>query len=372
MNQQDQKILSPKSVILNSLSREANIKLSWIPPGQFIMGSPESEVGRRTDETEHSVILTKGFWLGQTPVTQIQWIAVMGDNNPSHFNIKRNSPVDSVTWEDTMNFCRKLNTRTPSLTAPGWKWTIPTESQWEYACRSGASTSYQSNLDTAAWYEGNSDETQNVASKTPNAWDLYDMHGNVTEWCRDWYGEYSTEQATDPRGPRTRIKQSYGRVYRGGSWASTGDSCRSASRSQMILNPPSSGFSQYIASSGFRLALVEPSEVETIWYQNEFDDPKFNQLLQDHLIQNMKTIMKGYSQFKILDCENESPLKKRGGQMNPEGMLRLSRMKNADEMKVVSSGYNERLDIINRDVLFSRIHDTADEFRKMIFERDGI
>ena len=173
--------------------REVEQRLRWIPPGQFMMGSPETEVGRYDRETQHPVTLTRGFWLFDTPVTQRLWEAVMG-NNPSKFK-SPDRPVETVSWEESITFIDTLNNRMPGL-ALG----LPTEAQWEYACRAGTTTATyagdledktKSNvLNDIAWYDSNSDrQTHAVTEKKPNPWGLYDMLGNVWEWCSDWWTE---------------------------------------------------------------------------------------------------------------------------------------------------------------------------------------
>ncbi|MDO4583375.1 MAG: SUMF1/EgtB/PvdO family nonheme iron enzyme [Planctomycetia bacterium] len=190
----------------------------WCPAGSFTMGAGVSY------EKDHTVRLTKGFWMLETEVTQRMWKSVMGEN-PSGFSNAGyrkdevsgmntdNFPVENVSWEDCQEFCRKLR----SL---GLNVQLPTEAQWEYACRAGTTGEYggTGNLDDMGWYKDNSDErTHEVKTKKPNAWGLYDMHGNVWEWCQDWY---------DSEGPRSGTY----RVYRGGGWINYAEHCRSANR----------------------------------------------------------------------------------------------------------------------------------------------
>ena len=215
--------------------------LCGIPAGTFTMG------GSGSDEKKHEVTLTKPFWLGRTEVTQGQWEAVMG-NNPSHFKGK-DLPVEQVSWDDAQEFCKKLNEK--SLLPAGWQWALPTEAQWEYACRAGTTGDYADSLDDMAWYSANIDsKTHAVATKKANAWGLHDMHGNVWEWCADRYGAYPTGAVTDPTGSNSGST----RVYRGGSWIHVGPYCRSACRNWFTPDSRSS----YI---GFRLAAV-PAERE--------------------------------------------------------------------------------------------------------------
>ena len=203
----------------------------------FTMGSPPDEEERIYNETQHRVVLTKGFWLGQYEVTQAQWRSVMG-NNPSGYKGDRR-PVESVSWDDCRKFIAKCN-----AAARGVRFALPTEAQWEYACRAGTTGPYagSGDLDEMGWYDGNrGNGTHPVGRKRPNAWNLYDMHGNVWEWCVDWDGVYEGD-CTDPTGPASGED----RVLRGGCWHVNARYCRSAFR---FGNLP--GF-RYL-SIGFRL-----------------------------------------------------------------------------------------------------------------------
>ena len=195
------------------------MRFEYIPPTSekgFLMGSPSSEIGRGTDETQHMVILTKGFYMQTTQVTQGQWKTVMG-NNPSSFSSCRdNCPVENVSWDDIQTFIRKLNTKGEGT------YSLPTEAQWEYAARAGTTGAYAGNLDDMGWYDKNSGKKpHSVAQKQPNNWGLYDMHGNVWEWCQDWYRAYASVSP-----PNTGS----GKVIRGGGWNSNANSCLSANR----------------------------------------------------------------------------------------------------------------------------------------------
>jgi formylglycine-generating enzyme required for sulfatase activity/serine/threonine protein kinase len=197
--------------------------MCWIPAGEFVMGSPPGETGRSADETQHLVALTRGFWLGKTETTQAQWRAVML-NKPSGFT-EGSLPV-CVSWDDAQNFIEKVNNGS-GIIASGWKLALPTEAQWEYAARADEAGPYSGGtLDQVGWYEGNSGgKTHAVGGKKPNGWGLHDMHGNVWEWCTDWYGEQLTN-STDPVGS---FSGAY-RVFRGGSWDNDAYGCRVADR----------------------------------------------------------------------------------------------------------------------------------------------
>ena len=237
------------------------LKMIMVKAGRFQMGSPKEEWGRQYDnETQHWVMLTKDYWLGETEVTQGQWKAVMG-GNPSRFQKGDNYPVEVVSWDDAMKFCEKLNVKYEGKLPSGYKFSLPTEAQWEYACRAGMTTALNNGrnitsedgrsyyLDEVGWYEGNSEgSTHPVAQKKPNAWGFYDMHGNVLEWCSDWYDDcYGCDgkDATDPQGPA----DGWYRVLRGESWDSCVRLCRSAIRYPELS-------SRRYDALGVRLALV--------------------------------------------------------------------------------------------------------------------
>jgi uncharacterized protein (TIGR02996 family) len=200
------------------LTSTLEMKFSWIPPGTFLMGSLLDEPGRDPDEgPQHRVTITHGFWLADTPVTQGQWRAV-ADNNPSRFR-GRQRPVESVSWEECQDFCRRLRTKN------GQRFRLPTEAEWELACRAGTTTPYYTgagveSLKKAGWCShsgvGTARETRAVRRFLPNFWGLYDMHGNVWEWCSDWCDEfyYQHTPTVDPSGPDSGVL----RMLRGGSW----------------------------------------------------------------------------------------------------------------------------------------------------------
>jgi formylglycine-generating enzyme required for sulfatase activity len=242
------KTASAGSLVLPAaLTNSIGMKFRLIQPGMFMMGSPESETGRYSDERQHQVRLTTPYYLGIYTVTQSEYARIMG-SNPSDFKGDRH-PVEQVSWEDATAFIQKLNGLPEEKTA-GRLYRLPTESEWEYACRSGSSTAYcfgegDARLGEYAWYDKNSgSKTHPVGQKAPNAWGLYDMHANVWEWCSDWYGDYPSGSVTDPTGAST----SYCRVNRGGGWRDGAGHCRSAFRRG---NAPSNRLN-YL---GFRLAL---------------------------------------------------------------------------------------------------------------------
>jgi formylglycine-generating enzyme required for sulfatase activity len=229
---------SPKT-ITNSIG----MKLVLIPKGTFMMGSPASEQGRDDDETQHEVTISKDYYLGVFEVTRGQYEKVMG-TNPSYFQKrvigKSDSsmyPVEQVSWEDAVEFCKKLS-ELPEEKKAGRVYHLPTEAEWEYACRAGSKAAYSfgansKTLGDYAWFGGNSGlQTHPVGEKKANAWGLYDMHGNVLEWCSDCWGKYPKGSVSDPSGP----SEGSFRVYRGGCWSIVAASCRSANR---LRNVPS-------------------------------------------------------------------------------------------------------------------------------------
>lgn len=219
----------------------------WVPPGRFRMGSVETESGRKPDETPHLVTMSRGFWLGKYEITQRQWQDVMG-NNPARFAGCDDCPVENVSSADCRQFIEKLTGFTQQY------YRLPTEAEWEYAARAGAETAWPSGdepagLETHAWYAANSGgETHPAGSKEPNAWGLFDMHGNVREWCADMYAPYAETRQIDPVGPAE------GELYvaRGGGWNSTAEDCRFARRTTW-----QDGYFQPKDDIGFRLVYME-------------------------------------------------------------------------------------------------------------------
>jgi serine/threonine protein kinase/formylglycine-generating enzyme required for sulfatase activity len=242
------------------------LDLIWIKPGTFIMGSPKEEIDRQDDEALHRVKLTKGFWIGKYEVTQGQWEALMG-TNPSNFkNAGKSAPVEQISWDDATRFCEKMTQveKEAGRLPDGYVYALPTEAQWEYACRAGTSTPLNSGktpstrdgscplVDEVGWYSENSQGAPRpVGGKKANAWGLFDMHGNVWEWCRDYcthkggvVTDTYIEGIADPL-----CKTGISRVCRGGGCISGPGSCWSANRS----NEPPTSKNNFI---GFRLALA--------------------------------------------------------------------------------------------------------------------
>jgi formylglycine-generating enzyme required for sulfatase activity/murein DD-endopeptidase MepM/ murein hydrolase activator NlpD len=233
----------------------------WIPSGKFMMGSPKNELQAMPDETQHEVELTKGFFICKHEVTQEEYQSV-AINNPSFFR-GANLPVEQVSWFDSTNYCGRLTLRErqSGRLSQCWEYRLPTEAQWEYACRAGSTTatafgdsldSTQSNFYGTAPYNTSvvgpyQGKTTNVGNYKPNKWGLYDMHGNVWEWCADWYGSYPGSRIVDPQGPSSGTK----RVRRGGSWNHFGQICRSANRFTPLGSPGSAN--EFV---GFRVVLV--------------------------------------------------------------------------------------------------------------------
>ncbi len=248
-----------------------------IPAGRFTMGSPASERGSQEDEVLHKVDLTQDFHMGTTEVTEHQWAMVMEEpfrtevveiRDPETKRLVKKEerqiknpkldsqlPVTGISWGKAVEFCKRLG-KLPEEKKEGRRYRLPTESEWEYACRAGTSSAFSHGDDVAglnefAWHSGNSSNsktiTMPVAQKQANAWGLYDMHGNVAEWCNDYYGDYAEDLVSNPTGPKKLSSPK--RVVRGGTIASKASQCRSGWRSQ--ANPASG-----TTLTGFRVALV--------------------------------------------------------------------------------------------------------------------
>ena len=237
------------------------LDLVWCSPGSFTMGSPEDEKGLNEDETQHRVTLTKGFWMGRTPVTQAQYQKLTG-KAPSYFK-GDDLPVEKVSWDDAVAFCVELTRRERAVgqLPHGYVYRLPTEAEWEYAAKGGSKSkgftySGGNDLDSVGWHRGNSGrKTHPVAQKTPNELDLCDMSGNVWEWCQDWHATYPASNESDPKGASSGSF----RVYRGGSWNLDASFCRSSCRNRSW---PS--FANY--GLGFRvvLAVSEDKPTQTV------------------------------------------------------------------------------------------------------------
>jgi len=207
------------------ITNSIGMKLKLIPAGEFMMGSPESDdTAGLYERPQHKVRITKPFYLGVYEVTQAEYEKVM-EKNPSRPKGAAN-PVEQVSWDDATEFCRRLSSKEEKT------YRLPTEAEWEYACRAGSTTLYSfgdapASLGEFAWH-GSDYRTHPVGEKKPNAWGLYDMHGNVCEWCADWYDSryYANSPTDDPTGPEMATF----RVYRGGSWGFSARLCRSAVR----------------------------------------------------------------------------------------------------------------------------------------------
>jgi formylglycine-generating enzyme required for sulfatase activity len=244
----------PDQRITNSIG----MKLVPIAKGRLQMGSGVQAEGYRFKEPQHEVILTRDFYLGAFEVTQAQYFKLMG-NNPSYFqgdlvdNVdSSNHPVDRVSWEDAVEFCKRLS-ELPEERAVGRVYRLPTEAEWEYACRAASNASFGFGglelADDYGWYNSNCQgKSHPVGKKDPNAWGLYDMHGNVMEWCGDWAGDYPEGAASDPTGP----KEGYSRVIRGGAWLTAAVGSKSGDRA---FHFPPDTRSDYV---GFRVALSSP------------------------------------------------------------------------------------------------------------------
>ena len=200
----------------------------WIASGTFLMGSPAGEIGRESDEGQHAVTLTEGFWMSDHEVTQGEYKSLMG-SNPSNFKGDLNRPVEMVSWNDAVAYCQKLtqNERSIGRITSQQEYRLPTESEWEYAARAGTAASIYGELDEIAWHYSNSNfESHPVKQKACNAWRLHDMIGNVSEWCSDRYGTYPSQDVVDPVGTNS----SDVRVRRGGSWSGGISLVRAADR----------------------------------------------------------------------------------------------------------------------------------------------
>ena len=222
-----------KDLLLLSINKD----MVLIQAGTFKMGSPASDKGRTDDENLHQVTITKQYYMGKYEVTQELWEAVIG-HNPSSKNKGAKLPVTDVSWSDCQEFLKRLNEKSNA----GYR--LPTEAEWEYACRAGTTTAYSFGDSITKNYANFDDSSiRTVGIYKPNEFGLYDMHGNVWEWCEDWYDDYSAGAVTDPRG----LAPAKNRVLRGGSFDNYASKARSSSRN---YTAPTNRYS----SLGFRLA----------------------------------------------------------------------------------------------------------------------
>ncbi|MBL7649303.1 MAG: formylglycine-generating enzyme family protein [Candidatus Hydrogenedentes bacterium] len=220
-------VFAVASPLADPITNSVGMKLQPVPPGSFIMGSPEHEKDRKPTETERRITISREFYIGVYEVTQAEYEAVMG-HNPAREK-GATLPVDHVTWHDAVAFCDKLTAQ-----ESGMRYRLPTEAEWEYTCRAGTATRYYwgddpelASIGDHAFYKANSGgKTHIVGQKKPNPWGLHDMNGNVWEWCQDWMGPYVPEETKDPQGPAA----GEGKVCRGGCWAYEASRCRSAER----------------------------------------------------------------------------------------------------------------------------------------------
>jgi formylglycine-generating enzyme required for sulfatase activity len=235
------------------LSNAYDMEFVYLPPGTFKMGSPDHETGHMGNETQHEVTLSKGIYIQNTEVTYEQWENVMGKRPRFSKGCNWQCPVQGVSWNDANEFIDKLNKKLSSN-----QYRLPTEAEWEYAARAGSESAFANgditekecghdqNLDALGWYCGNSNgKLHSVGEKEPNEYGLYDMHGNVWEWCKDWYSyNYPSGPATDPMNH----EENSHRIVRGGSWLSPAMKCRAAYR--LMYKPTASSI-----DVGFRLVL---------------------------------------------------------------------------------------------------------------------
>lgn len=235
----------------------------WIPPGTFQMGSPDTEPGRHSQEgPQHLVTISNGFWMGATEITQQQWQKIKGSNPSINYGVGPTLPVYNVSWNDCQSFLTTANTIIPT----GESFRLPTEAEWEYACRAGSPSAFYwgdtFNSNYCWSLENSTGGVHAVGEKLPNAWGLHDMSGNVFEWCSDWYDTYTSESVTDPK---VNDFSPTGKILRGGTWGNVQTYCRSASRlAEGNLN---------FASNAIGLRLVLSSDLNS---SASVDSPTFS------------------------------------------------------------------------------------------------
>ena len=227
----------------------ASFKMALVPAGSFKMGTSSTEADiLAASRPVHEVTLTDSYWIGKYPVTQGQWQVVMGINPAAFKSSGTEAPVEQVSWDDIQGFLARLN----GVQRP-WTFRLPTEAEWEHACRGGSQGERYGDLEAIAWYDQNSGKTPHaVGLKQPNAYGLFDMNGNVWQWCQDYYNDYPKGFVTNPQAAASDM---YGpvRVIRGGSWQAAGTLIRSASRNYSLPDTRSEGI-------GFRLVAVARTE----------------------------------------------------------------------------------------------------------------
>ena len=252
---------TPAQALEKKISNSLGMEFLLIPPGTFVMGSPQTEANRQPDEVPHSVTFTQPFYLQSTEVTVDQWKALMGEGWLRGPKGPGTTPVTNISWHDCMAFLKRLNEKKEGV------YRLPTEAEWEYACRAGSTTAYawgETIECSQAMFSNNTlkskecldyvrakglsvDDPAPVKSYAPNAWGIYDMHGNLWEWCQDWFGRYTFAYQVNPRGPLTGSFK----IRRGGSWFKYDYFCRSANRN---FGHPAARYQ----TTGFRV-VMEPS-----------------------------------------------------------------------------------------------------------------
>lgn len=232
------------------------ITFEWINPGRAMLGSSPLDVGHRSDESLFDCTFTQGFWMGNTLITQRQWHAVMNELQNNVSSLDNNLPIQNITWVGATSFCRKLQTLCADILPSDYIITLPTEAVWEYCCKAGTVSAHYSGNDEnefsqIAWYEKNSDSKPHpVGRKKPNAWNLFDMHGNLFEWCFDNYASYPTSPVQNWVQPRNSDVNGINfRVLRSSSYKTPFSSCRAANRIYMASIDDSPFF-------GFRVAIL--------------------------------------------------------------------------------------------------------------------
>ena len=251
----DFRLVQQNTFIIVTMPGNTELKMRLIPSGSFVMGTPKGRLVKIYDETEHRVKITKDFWMGQFEVTQKQFESVMG-YNPSFFKSDGNLPVENISWKEAMKFCGELNKKLRNQLPPNYYFSLPSEAQWEYACKAGKNSDFNNGKNLSdkqnckksnpvSWNKLNSKgKTHIVGQKKANSWGLYDMHGNVWEMCLDWYGKYEGKK-NDPTGPEQGSKK----VVRGGSFNNIPRYGRSSDRHLESLDSK-------MNSLGFRIVLT--------------------------------------------------------------------------------------------------------------------